>query len=197
MTNDTKQILSSVRQKDIYGEHVVELVKKVVSNYYDLPLSAYVSKSRKRQVIKLKQTSVFFMKKMIPKATLQFIGKCMNYNHASIIHCIRTVDNLLAHDKETQKDIGYIEQMLQVESDVIKNNGNIEDDYYYINLDECLSVKTDNNKAIVFSGYTPEETAQIMFLINNQQLPTPKVKKHVKTGLFILDYDKNKTDETN
>jgi hypothetical protein len=123
---------------------------------------------------------------MLPKATLKFIGSHTNYDHASVLHCIKSINNLLETDKETQSDVTCLQQMLQVENDAKRLNGKLEEEYYYVSLDECNSVKVNSTQSIVFSGYTEQQIAEILIKIN----PDLKTVKHNKTGLFILEYIK-------
>ena len=194
-SNTTKDILKSLHNQQLYGDKVTELIQKVVSTYYDLPITAYKSKSRKRQVIKMKQATVYFLKRMLPKATLVNIGRVMEYNHATILHSLKSVSNLYETDRETKKDIDALEKMLQFESDSKKGYGNIDEDYYYIGLDDCFSYKLTNNKAIVFSGLSTDEIQEIIAILRPGIIPTPLPKQHSKTGLFILEYEKQQTND--
>ena len=94
-------ITKRINESSAYSSRVAEMVKIVVCNYYNLPITIFQSKSRKREVIICKQTVVYFLRKQLPKATLKHIGAETGYDHASVIHCLKTTQNLIDIDKQT------------------------------------------------------------------------------------------------
>lgn len=183
--------------KDAYSVRVCTLIKTVVSSYFDLPMSAFDSKSRLRVIIKMKQTSVYFVRKALPKATLKYIGEQIaGYDHATVLHSLKSIDNLLVTDRETRTNIEEIDAKLQSELNNSGLGGEIGNDYYYINMNTCVSIKLKSGKAILLVGYTPQEVAN--FVDSNKINQDDDEHKatpisHANTGLYILQ--KNKKDE--
>ena len=193
-TKLTKEILNIITEPNVYTKRICDLIKQVVTNYYDLPINVFEGRSRIRAVIKAKQSSVYLIRKALPNITLQEIGNQTNYNHSTILHCIKTINNLLETDEETKSDIASLQQIFQLGSDAVTLQGDIEKEYYYINITDCISVKLPNKKAIILVNFTKEETL-IMIKENvflKEQLPHPV--EHKNTGLFILQKNKKEDD---
>jgi len=183
----TTQIISKVTEQDRYSERLCKLIKTIISSYYELPIDSYESKSRVRQVVKLKQTSVYFMRKLLPNATLNYVGSQMRYDHSTVLHSIKVINNLILTDKPTQEDIRLIDAMLQIKQESIMLGGNINNNYYFIGLDKCDSVKLPNGQSIVFSDMPPTQLAELVGLLTTYYNAPLKVMKHINTGLFILE----------
>lgn len=188
-----KDILKAVANTNAYADRVCELVKTIVASHYKLPVTAYNGKSRKRPVIKMKQSSVYFMRKFLPKVTLEYIGEKMGYDHATVLYHIRTVTNLIEVDKETKNDIAQIEQALQVNHDSINLNGDLRKEYYFVDMTNCASVPLGNKQAVVLCNFNTGQIDEFMGVLkkhyNNDGL---QARKHKNTGLFILEEEKEK-----
>lgn len=188
----SKEILSVITESENYSKRICDLVKSVVCKYYELPVSIFDSKSRIRNVIKAKQTSVHFMRKLLPNATLIYIGKECRYDHCSVIHCIKNIRNLLEIDKETQTDIVEITRIIEIEQSAIDIDGDIEKSYHFVNMNDCISIKLQNNKDIVLAGFTLEE-AKAFIKFNQKTMKGAIPVPHSNTNLHILE--KKQTDD--
>ena len=74
--------------------------------------SDFFTKSRKRNIVQARQLSMYFSKKYT-KAPLTVIGEqCGGKDHATVIHALKTVANLLETDKMFSATADKIEQML-------------------------------------------------------------------------------------
>lgn len=193
-----EEILNITGENNAYALRICDLVRTVVAGYYDLPITAFNSKSRKRPVVKMKQASVYFIRQALPKATLQYIGQQVgSYDHATVLHCLKTIKNLMETDRETKNEIEQIASKLQLQKDAIRLDGDIEKEYYYINLGSCTSIKLPNGKAIVLTGYSQVELDVFMKvngLSTNSGANKVEPMQHTNTNLFILQ-KKKKEDE--
>lgn len=73
----------------------------------------FFTKSRKRNIVQARQLSMYFSKKYT-KAPLITIGEqCGGKDHATVIHALKTVANLLDTDKQFRVIADKIEQTLQ------------------------------------------------------------------------------------
>ncbi|MBR6439109.1 MAG: chromosomal replication initiator protein DnaA [Bacteroidales bacterium] len=73
----------------------------------------FFTKSRKRNIVQARQLSMYFSKKYT-KAPLIVIGEqCGGKDHATVIHALKTVANLLDTDKQFRAIADKIEQTLQ------------------------------------------------------------------------------------
>lgn len=190
MNTASKEILESITKQDVYAEKMCELIKSVVCAYYQLPVSIFDNRSRLRPIIKAKQVTTYFLRKALPKTTLLHIGKMLKYDHASILHNLRAVNNLLQTDKEMQTDIKAISKILDLEASIEKVDGNIDNDFYYINMDNCVSIKMEGGKAMILVGYTIEDAS--VFVANHQDIMKGILPvEHKQTGLLILQKKQN------
>ena len=72
----------------------------------------FFTKSRKRNIVQARQLSMYFSKKYT-KAPLTVIGEqCGGKDHATVIHALKTVTNLLDTDKQFRATADKIEQTL-------------------------------------------------------------------------------------
>jgi hypothetical protein len=190
---ETKDITKHINESSAYSSRIAEMVKIVVCNYYNLPITIFQSKSRKREVIICKQTVVYFLRKQLPKATLKHIGTETNYDHATVLHCLKTTQNLIDTDPKTEYDIREMGKVLSMNQDALTLE-DISEMYYFVNMDDCISIKMADGKSMVLVGYNMDEASLIV--ANNPEnmvgvLPVP----HKNTKLFILEKKVQKEDE--
>jgi len=94
--------------KNTSREISIDYIQKVVCDYFDMPLEAIQSKTRKREIVQARQLAMFFSKKLT-KASLATIGlHCGNKDHATVLHACRTVNNLIETDKQFRN---YVEEL--------------------------------------------------------------------------------------
>jgi hypothetical protein len=180
-----KDITKRINESSAYSSRIAEMIKVVVCNYYNLPISIFQSKCRKREIIICKQTVVYFLKKQLPKATLKHIGMETGYDHATVLHCLKTTQNLIDTDKKTEYDIREMGKVLSMNQDALTLE-DISERYYFVNMDNCISIKMPDGKAMILVGYNMDEAS--MIVANNPEsmvglLPVP----HKNTKLFILE----------
>jgi chromosomal replication initiator protein len=106
---------SSFNKKEVtleLAKSVVEKFVKNVSDYFQLDLETLQSKTRKRHVVQARQLAMFFAKKFT-KASLANIGSQIgDRDHATVLHACKTVDNLVATDKQFKKFVEDINKKL-------------------------------------------------------------------------------------
>ena len=87
----------------------IDKIISKVCEHYKMDESVLHSKSRKREVVQVRQVAMFLAKKHteISAAKIgQYIGK---RDHATVLHACKMMKDLLAVDKGTQEDIEKIE----------------------------------------------------------------------------------------
>ncbi len=85
--------------KNTSKEISINCITKVVCDYFNMPLDVINSKTRKRQVVQVRQLAMYFSKKYT-KASLAEIGlHCGNKDHSTVLHSCRTVNDLIETDK--------------------------------------------------------------------------------------------------
>jgi chromosomal replication initiator protein len=98
--------------KNVKREISIDYIQKIVSDYFQLDLETLQSKTRKRHVVQARQLAMFFAKKFT-KASLANIGSQIgDRDHATVLHACKTVDNLMATDKQFKKFVDDINKKL-------------------------------------------------------------------------------------
>ena len=120
ISEEMKQAIESIGRYDVVEKFVknvkreisIDYIQKIVSDYFQLDLEILQSKTRKRHVVQARQLAMFFAKKYT-KASLANIGSQIgDRDHATVLHACKTVDNLVATDKQFKKFVDDIQKKL-------------------------------------------------------------------------------------
>lgn len=101
--------LSSYEKKSITIDDII----KTVSDYYGVEVNAINTRSRKREVVLVRQVAMFLAKKYLDMSTSkigQYIG---NRDHATVLHACKTITNLAETDKQFRNELNEIDLALQ------------------------------------------------------------------------------------
>ena len=91
-------------------EITIDYIQKVVCDYLDLPVDIIQATSRKREIVQARQLSMYFSKK-ITKSSLAVIGlQCGNKDHATVLHAIKTIENLRQTDRYMRNMVDELEK---------------------------------------------------------------------------------------
>ena len=106
-----EQVLArSVRM--VKKQITIDSIKNAVCNYYDIKPDKLVMRSRKREVVVARQVAMYLSKKHTSTA-LAGIGSMLGrYDHATVLYACKTIEGQLQVDKELQKAVTEIEQMM-------------------------------------------------------------------------------------
>ena len=88
-------------------------ISKAVCAYYDLPIDRLVLRSRKRLYVKCRQIICYFMKQHKGKFALTAIAEPFGYDHTTVIHCIKTVQDLMDTEPDYKAHIETLTKLLQ------------------------------------------------------------------------------------
>ena len=92
-------------QRNISIEYIVQLV----SEYYNIDENCIMSQSRKREIVQVRQIAMFFAKQLT-KLSLKSIGTQLGKkDHATVLHAINTVNNLMETDRRFKNQIEELE----------------------------------------------------------------------------------------
>lgn len=89
-----------------------EIIKKV-TEFYAVEPAVINTRSRKREVVLVRQVAMYLAKKYLDLSTSkigQYIGK---RDHATVLHACKTITNLAETDKQFRYELNQIEIMLQ------------------------------------------------------------------------------------
>lgn len=90
----------------------VEYIVNVVCNSLNVQIEEFYSKSKKREMVQARQLAMHFAKKYT-KNSLAAIGQqCGGKDHATVIHALKTVTNLLETDKQFRTLASEIEKKI-------------------------------------------------------------------------------------
>ena len=89
-------------------------------------------------------------------------------------------------DKKVKSEISRLNKIVNIKSNGIKNNVELESEFYYINFDNYLSIKVKENKGVLLSGFTADEQHDILEFIQNKI----EIRNHDNTGFYILEQKK-------
>lgn len=106
-----EQVLArSVRM--VKKQITIDSIKDAVCNYYNIKPEKLVMRSRKREIVVARQVAMYLSKKHTSTA-LASIGSLLGrYDHATVLYACKTIEGQLQVDKELQKAVNEIEQMM-------------------------------------------------------------------------------------
>jgi chromosomal replication initiator protein len=100
--------------KSTSKEMSIDYIQKVVCDYFELPVDIINSKTRKREIVQARQLAMYFSKKYT-KSSLATIGlHCGNKDHATVLHAVRTVNNLMETDKQFRVYVDELDKKLKL-----------------------------------------------------------------------------------
>lgn len=193
MNEEQKYIDVTVRNKKI------DFVKEIVSGYYKQPFDDFERRVRKREIIKLKYVAIYLiLERVTPKIgiSLAELGSLFGgYDHATVLHAKRQIAGYLAWDKDLEKEVNELVALIHHKLTFVNGKLNLNEDYHYVNLNDCVSVKQSDIRGVVFWGYTLKEANDMIEKIGIANSPQFEFKN---TGTYLLKkIEKNdgKTDE--
>ncbi|MDD2622877.1 MAG: chromosomal replication initiator protein DnaA [Bacteroidales bacterium] len=107
-----KQMIDKFVQNTAH-EMSIDYIQKVVCDYYNMPVNLLFSKSRKRDIVHVRHSSMYFAKKYTDMSLSQIGAKCGDKDHATVLHACRSIENLIATDKKIKEDLNNIDKILK------------------------------------------------------------------------------------
>lgn len=103
--------------KDIVGAYnrqiTVENIQKMVADYYKLKVADLYSKKRSRMIARPRQIAMWLCKEVTPHS-YQMIGESFGgRDHTTVLHAVRTVEDLRNKDQQINHDIHVLLQVLK------------------------------------------------------------------------------------
>ncbi|MDE6112124.1 MAG: chromosomal replication initiator protein DnaA, partial [Bacteroidales bacterium] len=107
-----KQMIDQIVQnskKDIS----IDFIKKVVCEYFGIPVSEINVSSRKREIVQARQLAMYFAKQHT-KSSLAIIGmQCGNKDHATVLYACKAVNNLMDTNKTFRSTVEELSKRLK------------------------------------------------------------------------------------
>jgi chromosomal replication initiator protein len=100
--------------KNSTREISIDYIQKLVCDFYNIPVEAVKSKTRKREIVQARQIAMYFTKDLT-KASLKNIGIFFGgRDHSTVIHACQTVNDLIETDKKFRQDVEEIEKRIKI-----------------------------------------------------------------------------------
>jgi hypothetical protein len=175
----------------------VDEIIKLVANHFGFEENFSKIITRKTEYIHAKHIAIYLIKKNYPKMTLGSIGKYFNgikgegLDHATVLHAIRKINNFIDVEKEVEKDVKFLENLIKLKKNTHFDNYKIDRNYYYICLNNMNSMKIGNGKAIVTTGLSYSEIVALKECLPKIGLKVTEERNHTQTDMYILESKKN------
>lgn len=91
----------------------VDDIKRIVCAHFGVSEDELCSRNRKRPVVYVRQMATFLANKMTDSSTIQIGRMIGGRNHATVIHSIKQIQNLLDTDEQARRDLEQLEEELQ------------------------------------------------------------------------------------
>ena len=163
---------------------ISDYIIKLTCKYYNVEEDLMKKKTRKREICFPRQVAMYLIKNTT-NLSLKSIGELFSgKDHATVLHAYRTINNLMDSDKQIKIDVKKLVKTINLKSKALKNNIELENDFYFIDFNTYLSIKVKNNKGIMLTGYSSDE---IHDFIQSMKEEVIGYKIHEKTGFYILE----------
>jgi hypothetical protein len=171
----------------------IEFIMDIVAYFYGEDKYIYEQKSRKSNIMKIKHIAIYICTKNL-KITMVELGRAFKCSHSMVVYVKKTYDGYLRFDNDLKKEFADIQNILSFK---LAGELNLEKENYYIPLNEFVSMKNENGKAILLKGFTDEEIRRIDIVDSEtrQSIFEPtSAKIHTNQKFYILE---KKTNEKN
>lgn len=175
----------NIYQEKILLPHIINLV----GSYYSIAAGYETSQSRKNEDVKPKHICMYLMVNSTKKVTINKLGQYFNVGHSNIIHAYNKISNYLIYDKQIQIEVNEIRKSIEKKAIDIANTYHNEvkesENYNYIDLNEFTSMKF-GSKYLIGVNTTHYDIECLKFIFGELE-----IKKHINTGLFLLEQKKH------
>lgn len=110
--NLARRIVGDFSDFEKHPVTIDDIIKKV-TDYYNVDINSISTRSRKREVVLVRQVSMYLAKKYLDLSTSkigQYVG---GRDHATVLHACKTITNLAETDKQFRYELNQIEVSLQ------------------------------------------------------------------------------------
>lgn len=156
---------------------------KTVSNYFSLPNDFVTNTTRKREYVYARQICMTIIHKNT-SLTLKKIGEYFKKDHATVLHSSKTIQDLCFTSKNIKSEFNDLEKLIIFRMNILTEKKSEGKNFYYINFDNYTSIRFNDNKGIILTGFSENE---IESLITKLQEDSFDKRKHEKTGHYILE----------
>ena len=109
---DIVKDLLNLKDIDEDKKVTLDLIAKVTSQHYKVPVVDMKSKSRNKDITRARHVAIYLSRKILGSTQHQIAKFYGNRDHSSVIHATRTITKKLKTDRELSKDLITIESSL-------------------------------------------------------------------------------------
>ena len=95
------------------GPLTFDEIKEVVCGHYGITMDDLCSRSRKRPVAYIRQLAIFLADKFTDLSTVQIGRQIGGRNHATVIHSVNQIKNLIDVDESVRNEVSIIEDKVR------------------------------------------------------------------------------------
>jgi hypothetical protein len=158
MNKKDKQFFTD--SNEVTQNKLMDFILKLVQNYYDVDEDYYKRKTRRYEILFPRQVAIYLIRKNT-KLSLNSIGEKFEKNHATIINAIKRISGFMQVDKKVKTQINDIQQTISLKSESALNGYNLNELFYYIDLNNFESLRMGENKSILLTGFSEQELEQL------------------------------------
>jgi len=166
-----------------YEKNIMNFIIQITCDYYDTNTLDLFSKTRRREVVKTRQVSMYLIRNNT-KINLMDIARHFKKDHSTVIYSKSTIGNYIEWDKDLTSEIEYLQNKIDYHKKILIKDVILEPTFYHINLDEIISIKLKDDKAIILKGFTIEQLQGFNF---NEAIKNESKRHHTNTGLNIIE----------
>ena len=165
----------------------IQYIKKIVEMYYGVHHNVWRSKTRKKEYVYIRHVAIYLTyimtRKDAQKPSLAQIGQKFNgIDHATVLHAKRKIEGYLTYNKDLKGEIDELKTLIE-DRTKLDTDQDLMKDHYFIDLNEIISLRLSDQKAVILKGFTEKEAE--MFRKAQKIKAAPRL--HKNTGAYILE----------
>lgn len=182
MENDKiNEKLKRQHLKDLNETTLINYIKDVCSEYYDIDQIYLELPTRKREVITLRHMVYFFIKRYLYEMPFASIGQLFaDQNHATVLYAVKNISNLAEFDKKIKADISHMDGKIKSYASnlgIRSKNGDMFVDFSNLQL-----VTISKDKHIALIGMDERDVKKIVKLFSAKE-----AVEYNNTGLYLVE----------
>lgn len=171
---------------NLRNERIVTMMMQIVAHELGEELDIFDDKSRKRNVVIAKQMVCCSIRELDKSVPLSYIANRLKSHHSTIIYSIKTFATNILQDPDFQKLYERVMAKARQPFSTADTEEALANEHYYINMNDCISIRFSNQKSVILCGYTMEE-ALMMSAVGGDGIEAITPRKHEKTGFYLLE----------
>lgn len=185
MENDkVNEKLKHQHLKDLNDTNLINYIKDVCSEYYNIDQIYLELPTRKREVITLRHMVYFFIKRYLYEMPFASIGQLFaKQNHATVLYAVKNIQNLAEFDKQIKADISCMDGKIKAHAESLGIQSKTGDMFVDFNNLQLISISKEKHIALI--GMDERDVKKIVKLFSAKE-----VVDYTNTGLYLVEKKK-------